>query len=142
MDEVGSMYFTIPGTKEKLYFGTENKKFVCYSFSGKYELKYFFYAIPKMPLTDENGLQWKENLPDNLFASESGLHLFFRSFKHNKKNAFGVYKITGNYEIEGRIDKADISTKLTFDKTKGFKELFVKIKNDEFVLKRTGSSEE
>ena len=95
-----------------------------------------------MPLTDEKGLHWEESLPDNLFVSETGIHLFIKSFKHSVNIIKGTYKITGNYEVEGRIEKADISTKLIFDKTKGFKEILLKIKNDEFVLKRTGSSEE
>ncbi|MCD4795940.1 MAG: urea transporter [Candidatus Cloacimonetes bacterium] len=142
MDVDGSSFFNLDGTEDKLYFGIENNKFVLYSFSGKKNslLKNFFYAIPKMPLSDESGLMWEENLPDNLFISNAGFQLFLKSFKHNAKNVKGKYKILNDYEMEGIIEKEKIQTKLIFDKIKGFKEITVKSLENEykFVMNSNG----
>ena len=134
----GSYYFNIKGTKDMLFFGIENDMFVFYSFEGnrKSFLKYLFLALPKMPLTNDIGLNWKEFLPDNLLFNNNGLHLLMKSFNYNLRSSFGEYKLENEYEISGKVSwkNEKILTGVVLDNYKGFRTIEVKMPDQEIVL--------
>jgi len=136
----GSYYFNINGTNDSLFFGIENDLFVFYSFDGsrKSLLKYLFMALPKMPLSNDVGLVWKEFLPDNLLFHNNGLHLLVKSLNHNFRSSFGEYKLENEYEISGKISwqNKDILTRIILDGYKGFKDITVNFPDKGIVLSK------
>ena len=138
MEIDGSYYFNIKGTDDKLFFGIENDMFVFYSFKGgrKSLLKYFFMALPKIPLTSDVGIIWKEFLPDNLLFNNNGLHLLLKSFNYDIRNSSGEYKLENEYEISGKISwkNKTILTKVNLDNYKGFRTIEIKMPDKEIVF--------
>ena len=134
----GSYYFNITGTNDRLFFGVENDMFVFYSFEGSRNslLKYFFMALPKIPLTNDVGLVWQEFLPDNLLYNNNGIYLLLKSFNYNLRSSSGEYKLENEYEISGKINwrKKEIYSKVVLDNYKGFKEINIKMPDKELVL--------
>ncbi|WP_456419355.1 urea transporter [Thermovibrio sp.] len=81
----GTFYLTDGAAK--LYFGIGNSTFYFYYFEGDISspLKYFFFAAPKIPLINREGIKWSDYLPFLSLSSplKRELYLFLSSFVHN-----------------------------------------------------------
>ena len=81
----GTFYLTDGAAK--LYFGIKNSTFYFYHFEGDVSspLKYFFFAAPKIPLINREGIKWSDYLPLLSLSSplKRELYLFLSSFVHN-----------------------------------------------------------
>ncbi len=129
MEDDGSYYFSCKGYLEKLYFGIESNCFVFYGLTGSWKspLTLFFLGASKIPLSINEGLSWEDVLPDNLFYSTNGLHLFYKSFNHEAGKITGVYSLKRRQEVTGVIHKGkkEVTTKVVLNSIKGFNQIEV-----------------
>jgi len=133
MEIDGSYYFSLEN--DKLYFGFYENEYVIYNFDGKKNsfLKMLFCAIPKIPLTDEKYIVWKEVLPDLLFLSSHNAKIIAKSLHPNLHKIQADYEMQNN-EIQGKfkVNGEMFQSKIIFHKIKGFLELILSIGNDEY----------
>ena len=131
MSAVGASYLRLEGSKDKLYFGIENSKFIFYSFEGRQKspLKYVFAAMPRLPLTETAGLAWEEVLPDDIMSNAGpASSMLIKAFYHDLNTCRGQYKLLNN-RITGEIyagNKKIAETILDISNEKGFKYVSLK----------------
>ncbi|MBU4485310.1 MAG: urea transporter, partial [Candidatus Delongbacteria bacterium] len=130
MDTDGTYYFK-EDKHNKLYFGNDKDRFVFYKYDGSYDsiLKYFFLALPSIPLSDDENIEWNEFIPDNVLKS-SKLPMFIKSFKHSLNKITGIYTKTDKSTVTGKIIQngtAAAETIAVLCNRKGIKEITVKI---------------
>jgi len=134
----GTFYFDTG--KGKLYFGKANKTFYFYRLDGFDEyLKDIFISAPKIPLTSEKDIIFKDYLPFKLTTPKilKNFVLFIASFNHSIALSKYEGKLIDEKTVEGKIfpafSKNFILAKLVLDEIFGIKE--IKIGNKTYKLK-------
>jgi len=146
MDIDGSYYFHISETNDRLYFGIERQRFICYRLIGKKHspLSYIFAAIPILPITIQRNVKWRSVLPGNVLGSVKPLQSLVQSMDHRLNQVKGKYHFTeDNQCVVGEIsfNRHQISTRLSFHDIKGFQEIQVQFSKKHIVLKRIDDTE-
>ncbi|NPA79432.1 MAG: peptidoglycan DD-metalloendopeptidase family protein [Thermotogae bacterium] len=118
-----SSYFYLTDGRARLYFGINNSAFYFYSLMGdpNSPLRYFLFAVPKVPLLQKMGMRWRDHVP--LQAVSSSLlreaYLFLSSFKHDLFAAKVVLRWSGPDRIEGLVSlprrEVEVGAKLAPD---------------------------
>ncbi|RUM46418.1 MAG: peptidase M23 [Hydrogenothermus sp.] len=134
----GTFYFDTG--KGKLYFGKANETFYFYRLDGFDEyLKDIFISAPKIPLTSEKNVIFKDFLPFKLTTSKilKDFILFIASFNHSVGLSKYEGKTINEKIIEGKVysifSKKPILTKLELDDVFGIKK--IKVGNRTYKLK-------
>jgi urea transporter len=125
----GTYYFD-DGSGNRLYFGADRDRFVFFKYDGNSNspLKYFFLAMPSVPLSDDEDMEWNEYIPENVHKL-SGVPLFVKSFRHDMKKTTGFYAKQDRDTIAGRIVQnggAAAQTVAVLCQKKGFKTISFK----------------
>ncbi len=142
MNQDGAFYFFDKKNYALLFFSRIDNIFSFYRFEGNYNspLKYFFIALPRLPISEEQ-IKWDDQINPILFNKKYSI--FIKSFNHRLFNAFGCYELTKDNRVTGEIlfktfyEKVKIQTNLIFSKSKGFEELEMVDKNNVFKLIRS-----
>ncbi len=135
----GTYYFA-DEKDNRLYFGSDKGRFVFFKYDGSKGavLKYFFLAMPSVPLADDEDIEWKETVPDNVL-SVLGMPLLIKSFNHNLRKLTGTYTMTGKDNVTGRItgERGIISeTGAELDAGKGVRRIEVKFNGDNIKIEK------
>jgi urea transporter/murein DD-endopeptidase MepM/ murein hydrolase activator NlpD len=146
MDTDGSYFFHIDGSNDRLYFGIEQHRFICYRFIGKKHspLSYIFAALPILPIITQRDIQWSSILPGNVLGPVGRIQTLLQSLDHRIHQVKGEYSLLqDNQCVSGRImfKRQEIKTKLTFHETKGFQELHVHFPKKHVELVRINSAD-
>jgi len=139
MDTDGTYYYT-DGKENKLYFGNDRDRFVYFKYDGSYnsDLRYFFLALPSIPLSDDELIEWNEFIPDNVFRI-SKLPLIIKSFNHKLNKICGFYIRNDKNTVKGKIiqnGRVTAQTKAVICDHKGIKEISVIINNKTIRLEK------
>lgn len=122
----GTFYLT--DGKARLYFGIYHSTFYFYSMEGDLAspLKFFFFAVPKLPLSFKENLVWQDYLPLSTLSSwKRELFLFLSSFKNDlfevkfKGRYIDLEELESKIIMQGEVKKAKV--KLAYDY--GFEEI-------------------
>ena len=146
MDIDGSYFFHLEGSNDRLYFGIEQQRFVCYRFIGKKKspLSYIFVALPIVPITTQRDVQWSSILPGNVLGTVGRIQALLQSIDHRIHQIKGEYALTEeNQCVSGQIvlKKHEVKTNLTFHETKGFQEVQVHFPKKHVTLIRINPDE-
>ena len=138
----GSYYFLDVNSGDKLFFGFNGISFVFYSFVGSYKsyLKNFLKALPKMPITTQEGITWKEIIPYNVVYKQRTYKLFAAAFSKNVISIKGNYVLVKKFEVEGKITYGNttVETYVKLNERKGIDKIEVKQKSDRITILRIG----
>jgi urea transporter len=138
--DISGTYCFIDGEGNRLYFGTDKDRFVFYKYDGKYDsvLKYFFLALPSMPLADDEEIEWREFVPDNVLKI-SNIPLLVKSFVHGMNKLTGFYSRSGSDYVTGKVvdgGRTVAETEIFLDGKKGFGRLEVKLGGTKLKIER------
>ncbi|HXK50649.1 MAG TPA: urea transporter [Clostridiales bacterium] len=127
--EIEGTYYFSDGKGSRLYFGTDKDRFVFFKFDGNYTsaLRYFFLALPSVPLSDDDDIEWNEYIPENVLSS-SRIPLLIRSFGIGLKSQTGFYAKHDGEKITGRIVKngnVSARTEAELSQRKGIREVYI-----------------
>jgi urea transporter len=141
MDIDGTYFFHIEDTHDRLYFGIEQQRFICYRLISQKNspLSVVFAALPIVPITTHRDISWSSILPGNVLGPVGRIQSLFQSVDHCIGQIKGTYALTdGNQSVSGRIlfKKQEIKTRLTFHETKGFQEVQVQSPKKQVTLTR------
>jgi len=132
--------FYLTDGRARLFFGLQEEIFYFYSFEGDKQspLKYFFIAVPKLPLFLKENLRWEDFLPLELGIKpwEHWIKSFIISFNHDLYQIKGFYKALSDRKFCGKIkihNKELFYTEVIFDENPGF--YFITIYNKTETIK-------
>ncbi len=139
MDTSGTYYFC-DAEDNRLYFGTDKDRFVYYKYEGgnNSSCRYFFLALPSIPLTDDEDIGWEEFVPDNILKA-SNMPLLVKSFNHKMNRVSAYYRRSGKDIVEGRISAGEIKiaeTKLFLDGRKGIGKIELDLNGNKIRIDR------
>ena len=79
----GSYYLGEQGRDTRLFFSNREGMFTFYRFEGGFRspLRYFYLALPRVPLTDER-VKWNDDINFALVQPHPGFSSFIKSFNH------------------------------------------------------------
>lgn len=128
----GSYYFGEQGKNAKLFFSNRDGIFTFYRFEeiSQSALRYFFLALPRVPLTDEC-VRWSDDINFSLVQSNHGLSSFIKSFNHTIFTAKGNYRrqidgaVSGVIDVKTPFSIRKVLTKIEFDQQKGFSSIVI-----------------
>ncbi len=136
----GTYYLFDKNRKEILYFGFNGICFVFYSLENSQNgfLRFFIMALPKVPITTQEGIVWKEILPfDTIFKSTS-VKLLLAAFSKKSVEIKGKYKIEEKLKIRGEIVAAGkkIKTLAILNNRKGIDKIEIEAGKDNYTILR------
>lgn len=132
MDVDGSYFLEDQQRGSRLYFSHIEGLFSFTTFSGDSAspLRFFYLALPSMPLTDRK-VSYKDGIKGSLVYGTRPLYSFFKSFNHKLFSAEGSYtsngrgEIAGTITLQGGVKRQLITTKLRLHTHKGIQSINV-----------------
>ncbi|NLP03872.1 MAG: peptidoglycan DD-metalloendopeptidase family protein [Fibrobacter sp.] len=139
----GSYYLGEQGRDTRLFFSNREGMFTFYRFEGGFRspLRYFYLALPRVPLTDER-VKWNDDINFALVQPHPGFSSFIKSFNHRIFSARGSYfresneTVTGGIEVRTPMGLRKLETLAGFDLKSGISSVIFKTENEKTEIYR------